>query len=129
MIDKIFELGPQLDVKIYTLISGKTIIGEYCSTENDSVRINCPLLIKHIASTDYASSEILVPMFSDNDNEPCILFNGAIESITNASIEMKTKYIESLIINRANQLLTLYESNINDSLFDPSLELVKQLSQ
>jgi hypothetical protein len=130
MIDKLFEIAPQLDIRILTLTSGKTVIGEYCliDAENDAIRLHCPMQIKQICSSSSIFSEIFVPLISNSDDESCIVYHAAIESMMNASLDIKNRYIESLIINRANAFMMLYESEHSDNLFDPSLELVKQLS-
>jgi hypothetical protein len=130
MIDKLFEIVPQLDIRILSLTSGKTIIGQYSaiSTENDKIQLLCPMQIKQICSNSSIVSEIFVPLVSNSDNEPCIIYHSAIESIMNASLDIKNRYIESLIINRANACMMLCESEYSDNLFDPSHKLVKQLS-
>lgn len=129
-IDKLFEIAPQLDIRILSLTSGKTIIGEYCSvdTENDTIQLHCPLQIKSICTNGSTFSEIFVPLVSNSDDESCIVFHAAIESMMNASLDIKNRYIESLIINRAQSFMMLCESEYGSCLFDPSLELVKQLS-
>ena len=130
MIDKLFEIAPHLDIRILTLTSGKTIIGEYSpiDTEQNAIRLHCPMQIKQISSSSSIVSEIFVPLISNSDNESCIVYHTAIESMMNASLNIKNSYIESLIINRANACMMLCESEHSDNLFDPSLELVKQLS-
>jgi hypothetical protein len=50
-------------------------------------------------------SETMIPIVSDNDNEPCVVYDRAIETETFASESVKRKYAESLVYHRLVQTL------------------------
>jgi lipoate-protein ligase B len=109
-----------LDIRIFSLTSGKSIIGDYVKTDLDQIIVKCPLEIKKICTEHSNSLEIFIPIISNSDNEPCTIFIHSIESMMNASEEVKDKYIKTLIMNRLKELFNQCTVEDGNILFDPS---------
>jgi hypothetical protein len=132
MIEKLFEKIKDLDIRVYTLTSGRILIGELGDVYDEGVELHCPLEIKRLASKTGMYMEVIIPVVSGSDNEPFLVYDKSIETESFASIDIKRKYTEALIQQRVSQLLeeskseeTLQESKDSNNTFP---ELDKQNS-
>lgn len=101
------------DIRIYSMTSGRMIIGEFISEDSDGIRLSCPLEIKKIQSINGNLAEKMTPFVSGNSSEACIIYHHCIEFEAHTSLSVKQRYAESLIYDR---LLALMMSEIlNDS--------------
>ncbi len=136
MIENLLETINDLDIRVYTLTSGRTLIGECYYAYDDGIELHCPLEIKRLLIKSGAYSEAMIPIVSDNDNEPCIVYDRAIETETFASENVKRKYAESLVYHRLVQTLKsssldkdLKQENVSSNLEKSFPELDKQNQQ
>ena len=105
MIEKLLDTINDLDIRVYTLSSGKTLIGECKEAYEDAVELHCALEIKKILMQSGVCSQAMLPLVAGNDSEPCILYNRAIETESFASDDLKRKYAEALMYNRLAQMM------------------------
>mgnify|MGYP000092781248 CR=1 FL=1 len=105
MIEKLLASMKDLDIRVYTLTSGKAIIGECYHAYEDGIELHCALEIKRLLVKSGVYSEVMLPLVSGNEDEPCIIYDKAIETETFASDTVKRKYAEALIYNRLCQMM------------------------
>jgi hypothetical protein len=105
MIEKLLDTINDLDIRVYTLTSGKTLIGECKEAYEDGVELHCALEIKRLLVKSGVYSEVMMPLVSGNDGEPCLIYDRAIETESFASNDVKRKYAEALIYNRLAQMM------------------------
>jgi hypothetical protein len=105
MIEKLFNSLKDIDIRIYTLTSGKTLIGECAEAYEDGVELHCALEIKKLLVKSGVYSEVMMPLVAGNDSEPCIVYDKSIETESFACDDVKRKYAEALVYNRLCQMM------------------------
>ena len=106
MIDGLYSKLKDLDIRVYTLSSGKAIIGEVVHEYEEGVQLNCPLEIKTVILKSGNVSEVMLPMLTGNDTKNCIVYDRSVETESETSDGIKRKYAESLVYQRLLQLLS-----------------------
>jgi hypothetical protein len=119
MIDGLYSKIKDLDIRVYTLCSGKTIIGQLVHEYEDGIQLNCPLEIRKALVKTGEYIEVMIPLVSGNDNQNCIVYDRSIETESDTNDAVKRKYTEALISNRLMQLMLNFskddESKIQES--------------
>jgi hypothetical protein len=105
MIDGLYSKVKDLDIRVFTLSSGKVLIGEVVHAYEDGVQLNCPLEIRKALVKSGTYAEIMLPLVAGNDTENCIVYDRSIETESDTSDEVKRKYTEALIYQRLLQLM------------------------
>jgi hypothetical protein len=105
MIDGLYSKVKDLDIRVFTLSSGKVLIGEVVHAYEDGVQLNCPLEIRKALVKSGTYAEIMLPLVAGNDSENCIVYDRSIETESDTSDEVKRKYTEALIYQRLLQLM------------------------
>ena len=106
MIDGLYSKVKDLDIRVYTLTSGKVLIGEVVHTYEDGVQLNCPLEIRKALAKSGSYAEIMIPLVAGNDTENCIVYDRSIETESDTTDAVKRKYTEALIYQRLLQLMS-----------------------
>jgi hypothetical protein len=106
MIDALYTKVKDLDIRVFTLTSGKVIIGEVVHAYEDGVQLNCPLEIRKALVKSGVYSEIMLPLVAGNDTENCIVYDRSIETESDTTDVVKRKYTEALIYQRLAQLMS-----------------------
>jgi disulfide oxidoreductase YuzD len=106
MIDALYTKVKDLDIRVFTLTSGKVIIGEVVHAYEDGVQLNCPLEIRKALVKSGVYSEIMLPLVAGNDTENCIVYDRSIETESDTTDAVKRKYTEALIYQRLAQLMS-----------------------
>lgn len=106
MIEGLYSKVKDLDIRVYTLTSGKVVIGEVVHAYEDGVQLNCPLEIRKALVKSGTYAEIMLPLVAGNDTENCIVYDRSIETESDTTDVVKRKYTEALIYQRLLQLLS-----------------------
>jgi hypothetical protein len=106
MIDGLYSKVKDLDIRVYTLTSGKVLIGEVVHAYEDGVQLNCPLEIRKAPVKSGTYAEIMLPLVAGNDTENCIVYDRSIETESDTTDAVKRKYTEALIYQRLLQLMS-----------------------
>ena len=106
MIDSLYSKIKDLDIRVYTLSSGKVVIGEVVHAYEDGVQLNCPLEIRKALVKSGTYAEIMLPLVAGNDTENCIVYDRSIEIESDTTDVVKRKYTEALIYQRLLQLMS-----------------------
>ena len=106
MIDELYTKVKDLDIRVFTLTSGKAIIGEVVHSYEDGVQLNCPLEIRKALVKSGVYTEIMLPLVAGNDTENCIVYDRSIETESDTTDAVKRKYTEALIYQRLLQLMS-----------------------
>lgn len=106
MIDGLYSKVKDLDIRVYTLTSGKVLIGEVVHAYEDGVQLNCPLEIRKALVKSGSYAEIMIPLVAGNDTENCIVYDRSIETESDTTDAVKRKYTEALIYQRLLQLMS-----------------------
>lgn len=106
MIDGLYSKVKDLDIRVYTLTSGKVLIGEVVHAYEDGIQLNCPLEIKRVLVKSGVYTEVMMPLVSGNDTENCIVYDRSIETESDTTDTIKRKYTEALIYQRLVQLMS-----------------------
>lgn len=122
MIDSLYSKIKDLDIRVYTLSSGKVLIGEVVHAYEDGVQLNCPLEIRKALVKSGTYSEIMLPLVAGNDTENCIVYDRSIETESDTTDAVKRKYTEALIYQRLLQLMSK-PSEIDENEIDESEDL------
>ena len=120
MIEGLYSKVKDLDIRVYTLTSGKVVIGEVVHAYEDGVQLNCPLEIRKALVKSGVYTEIMMPLVAGNDTENCIVYDRSIETESDTTDAVKRKYTEALIYQRLVQLMSKSsdeedENKINES--------------
>jgi hypothetical protein len=106
MIEGLYSKVKDLDIRVYTLTSGKVVIGEVVHAYEDGVQLNCPLEIRKALVKSGTYAEIMLPLVAGNDTENCIVYDRSIETESDTTDAVKRKYTEALIYQRLLQLMS-----------------------
>lgn len=106
MIEGLYSKVKDLDIRVYTLTSGKVLIGEVVHAYEDGVQLNCPLEIRKAIVKSGTYAEIMLPLVAGNDTENCIVYDRSIETESDTTDAVKRKYTEALIYQRLLQLMS-----------------------
>lgn len=106
MIDGLYSKVKDLDIRVFTLASGKVLIGEVVHAYEDGVQLNCPLEIRKTLVKSGSYAEIMIPLVAGNDTENCIVYDRSIETESDTTDAVKRKYTEALIYQRLIQIMT-----------------------
>ena len=122
MSKELLEYVNKLDVRVFTTISGRQLIGEVEFDENQMIMLHSPL--QFIKSYDQESKKNIITLVSPViENTSCIKLNpSAIESETIADMRLKKVYCDQLIYNQLELMvegLDLVKEPSNDSLEEP----------
>lgn len=122
MSKELLEYVNKLDVRVFTTISGRQLIGEVEFDENQMIMLHSPL--QFIKSYDQESKKNIITLVSPViENTSCIKLNpSAIESETIADMRLKKVYCDQLIYNQLELMvegLDLVKEPSNDSLKEP----------
>ena len=123
MIDSLYSKIKDLDIRVYTLSSGKVVIGEVVHAYEDGVQLNCPLEIRKALVKSGTYAEIMLPLVAGNDTENCIVYDRSIEIESDTTDVVKRKYTEALIYQRLVQLMSKPSSEIDENEIDESEDL------
>jgi hypothetical protein len=123
MIEKIFDTIQNSKIVIYGLNSGRKLIGESYKEDDTSITLRCPFEIQQLFVAPNGYRQIYTPFVVNNDNEECTIYKRSVETLTAATDDVRSKYIEALITDRLLNLLDLVDP------LDPSLAIDKPLSQ
>jgi len=121
MIDNLYKIVEQLDVRIFTLLSGKIIIGQVSAPHSYGIQLKCPLEINRSMTADGLLTERMTPCIAGNGLQPCIIYNHSIESECGASDDVRSRYVEALIYDRL-QLLLHEENTADNDLSSPKFD-------
>ena len=113
MIDGLYLKLKDLDIRVFTLSSGKALIGEVVHEYEEGIQLNCPLEIRKVVLKSGEYSEIMLPMLAGNTTENCIVYDRSIETESDTSDVTKRKYAEALVYQRLIQLMS--ESSTEES--------------
>ena len=94
-----------LDIRIYSTVSGRQLIGEFKELYDDTVVLNSPLEMIRISTKE----GIIVRMVNAvpyNEGAPMNLYLHTIESESFASDALKESYYKQLVVDRISLLLT-----------------------
>jgi hypothetical protein len=105
MIEGLYSKVKDLDIRVYTLTSGKVVIGEVVHAYEDGVQLNYPLEIRKALVKSGVYTQVMLPLVAGNDSENCIVYDRSIETESDTSDEVKRKYTEALIYQRLLQLM------------------------
>ncbi len=94
-----------LDIRIYSTVSGRQLVGEFEELYDDVILLNSPLEMVRI-HTKQGLAVRLVNAVPHNDGAPMHLYLHAVESESFASDAMKESYYKQLAIDRISLLLT-----------------------
>ena len=122
MSKELLEYVNKLDVRVFTTISGRQLIGEVEFDENQMIMLHSPL--QFIKSYDQESKKNIITLVSPViENTSRIKLNpSAIESETIADMRLKKVYCDQLIYNQLELMvegLDLVKEPSNDSLEEP----------
>ena len=106
MIDGLYSKVKDLDIRVFTLTSGKVLIGEVVHAYEDGVQLNCPLEIRKALVKSGVYAEVMLPLVAGNDTENCIVYDRSIETESDTTDGVKRKYTEALIYQRLLQLMS-----------------------
>jgi hypothetical protein len=106
MIDGLYLKLKDLDIRVFTLSSGKALIGEVVHEYEEGIQLNCPLEIRKVILQSGEYSEIMLPMLAGNTTENCIVYDRSIETESDTSDVIKRKYAEALVYQRLMQLMS-----------------------
>jgi hypothetical protein len=123
MIDGLYTKVKDLDIRVFTLSSGKVVIGEVVHAYEDGVQLNCPLEIRKALVKSGTYAEIMLPLVAGNDTENCIVYDRSIETESDTSDEVKRKYTEALIYQRLLQLMANSSKETDENELDESEDL------
>lgn len=113
MIDGLYLKLKDLDIRVFTLSSGKALIGEVVHEYEEGIQLKCPLEIRKVVLKSGEYSEIMLPMLAGNTTENCIVYDRSIETESDTSDVTKRKYAEALVYQRLIQLMS--ESSTEES--------------
>lgn len=122
MIEGLYSKVKDLDIRVYTLTSGKVVIGEVVHAYEDGVQLNCPLEIRKALVKSGTYAEIMLPLVAGNDTENCIVYDRSIEIESDTTDAVKRKYTEALIYQRLLQLMSK-SSEADENEIDESEDL------
>ena len=123
MIEGLYSKVKDLDIRVYTLTSGKVVIGEVVHAYEDGVQLNCPLEIRKALVKSGTYAEIMLPLVAGNDTENCIVYDRSIETESDTTDAVKRKYTEALIYQRLVQLMSKPSSEEDENEIDESEDL------
>ena len=123
MIEGLYSKVKDLDIRVYTLTSGKVVIGEVVHAYEDGVQLNCPLEIRKALVKSGVYTEIMMPLVAGNDTENCIVYDRSIETESDTTDAVKRKYTEALIYQRLVQLMSKASSEEDENEIDESEDL------
>lgn len=123
MTDSLYNKIKDRNISIYSLTSGRTIIGECLSSDSDGLSINCPLEVKKIYGSDGMISDKMIPFVTGNSTETCKIYHHCIECESHVSETVKQRYTEALIYDRLITLMTSEFLKDKEDLESSSLEL------
>jgi hypothetical protein len=123
MIDGLYSKVKDLDIRVFTLSSGKVLIGEVVHAYEDGVQLNCPLEIRKALVKSGTYAEIMLPLVAGNDTENCIVYDRSIETESDTSDEVKRKYTEALIYQRLLHLMSNSSKETDENELDESEDL------
>jgi hypothetical protein len=123
MIDGLYSKVKDLDIRVFTLSSGKVVIGEVVHAYEDGVQLNCPLEIRKALVKSGTYAEIMLPLVAGNDTENCIVYDRSIETESDTSDEVKRKYTEALIYQRLLHLMSNSSKETDENELDESEDL------
>lgn len=123
MIEGLYSKVKDLDIRVYTLTSGKVVIGEVVHAYEDGVQLNCPLEIRKALVKSGVYIEIMMPLVAGNDTENCIVYDRSIETESDTTDAVKRKYTEALIYQRLVQLMSKSSSEEDENEIDESEDL------
>jgi hypothetical protein len=103
-----------LDIRVYSTVSGRQLIGEFVDIYDDVIQLNCPLEMVRIHLKEGIAIR-LVHAIPHNDGAPMHIYIHAVESESFASDAMKESYYKQLALDRISLLLTeSIENKIKD---------------
>lgn len=112
--DDLLERLDALDIRIYALTSGKTIIGEYSShTDIDTIELAMPAIMLQDDVSEYGVS--FHEAIPGNSFEPIDICTNIIEYSSKATLLIKKLYRDYLTIARFDQIIT---EHIDDAPID-----------
>jgi len=120
MIDGLYLKLKDLDIRVFTLSSGKALIGEVVHEYEEGIQLNCPLEIRKVVLKSGEYSEIMLPMLAGNTTENCIVYDRSIETESDTSDVTKRKYAEALVYQRLIQLMSESSTEESEDLSYPS---------
>jgi hypothetical protein len=123
MIEGLYSKVKDLDIRVYTLTSGKVVIGEVVHAYEDGVQLNCPLEIRKALVKSGVYTEIMMPLVAGNDTENCIVYDRSIETESDTTDAVKRKYTEALIYQRLVQLMSKSSSEEDENEINESEDL------
>jgi hypothetical protein len=120
MIDGLYSKVKDLDIRVFTLSSGKVLIGEVVHAYEDGIQLNYPLEIRKALVKSGVYTQVMLPLVAGNDSENCIVYDRSIETESDTSDEVKRKYTEALIYQRLLHLMSnsskeTYENELDES--------------
>lgn len=94
-----------LDIRVYSTVSGRQLIGEFEDLFDDVIILNSPLEMVRVQHKESVAVRLVnaVPL---NDGAPMHLYLHAVESESFASDILKESYYKQLAIDRISSLLT-----------------------
>lgn len=123
MIDGLYSKVKDLDIRVFTLSSGKVLIGEVVHAYEDGIQLNYPLEIRKALVKSGTYAEIMLPLVAGNDSENCIVYDRSIETESDTSDEVKRKYTEALIYQRLLHLMSNSSKETDENELDKSEDL------
>ena len=123
MIDGLYSKVKDLDIRVFTLSSGKVLIGEVVYAYEDGVQLNCPLEIRKALVKSGVYTQVMLPLVAGNDSENCIVYDRNIETESDTSDEVKRKYTEALIYQRLLHLMSNSSKETDENELDESEDL------
>jgi len=94
-----------LDIRVYSTVSGRQLIGEFEDLFDDVILLNSPLEMVRVHMKEGIAVR-MVHAVPQNDGAPMHLYLHAVESESFASDVLKESYYKQLALDRISSLLT-----------------------
>jgi hypothetical protein len=94
-----------LDIRVYSTVSGRQLIGEFEDLFDDVILLNSPLEMVRVHMKEGIAVR-MVHAVPHNEGAPMHLYLHAVESESFASDVLKESYYKQLAIDRISSLLT-----------------------
>lgn len=118
MSKELLEAIAKLDIRVYTTISGRQLIGNVSFDEDSKITLNSPL--EFIKSIDEKTNKSILSLVQPVvHNMSCIKINSnSIESETIADMRLKKVYCDQLIYNQLQLMIEGLELIKEESIED-----------
>ncbi len=106
------QLLDSLDIRVYTTVSGRQLVGEFEELHNEVIILNSTLEMVRVYTKDGVGMR-MINAVAHNNGAPMHLYLQSIESESFASNQLKQLYYKQLLLDRLAELLTESDADKN----------------